>query len=88
MSEKVQNPRYRKSSRVYSDMGYEDYAVAEVLSVWIEMEEDENGEKIKQYYYKFKFINEHSPHEKGTIINKRKAENFEENWNPYNEQIK
>jgi hypothetical protein len=81
MVEKVENPKYRKTEKLYSDMGGEDYAEVEVLSVWQELEENEYGEEVSQYYYKFEFTNEHSPHEEGKVIDKREAEDFEEAWN-------
>lgn len=79
--DKVDNPRYSQGDELYSDMGGEKEAKVEVLDVWIE-EADVEGETIIQYYYSFEFVNEHSPNEKGTVITKRRAEEFEEAWHP------
>lgn len=80
MEERVSDPEYRKGQKLYSDMSGEDYAEIEILDVWKEKEENRGGEEVDQYYYKFKFTNEHSPREPGTIIDKRRAEEFEDCW--------
>lgn len=78
----VSTPEYSSGDKAYSDMGGDDYAVVEVKDVWSEEEEVEpgEGEYEEVYYYSFEFVNEYSPHVKGTVISKRRAEDFEEAW--------
>lgn len=75
-----ETPLYSVGDRAYSDMSGEDYAVVEVTDVWSEEEEVDEGYFEDVYYYSFKFVNEHSPHDVGFEISKRNAERFEEAW--------